>query len=414
MAATKAKSKGTGKSASKGRKKQKVIFIVVDGMADRMDGKTPLQSAKKPNMDWMAANGECGQLSLISKSLWNEIDTKGISQYANVSLLGGNPNKYVLDRGPLEAVGLGIPYNEGNLAVRCNFATVDGDMAMVDRRAGRGIFGLDAITRQINQHVRLDEKYVFMRTYGHRAVFIVQKDLSKDIKGNDVEVGEHIPRIEALNEGAEESARLAQDFVEKARTTIRFYPKNSERIDKGLPSANYIIMRQAGNQLPKLPKFSKKWNVKKPVCISESGVMKATCMLSGFSSINVPEFGSYKKWLDFIFDNVDSALSEYDFVYVHIKPADEAAHDKDPERKREIIEYMDSLLEPYRNFKGVMVITCDHITSSESGEHEYGKVPVLVYGKGKDDVESFDEESVVNGSIGTKSGHSLLSHILGK
>ena len=90
-------------------------------------------------------------------------------------------------------------------------------------------------------------------------------------------------------------------------------------------------------------------------------------MLAGFSSINVPEFDSHDAWLDFIFENIEAALAEYDFVYAHIKGADEAAHDKDPGRKRKIIEDIDRHLEGFKNFDGIVVLTCDHITSSESG-----------------------------------------------
>jgi len=403
--------KGSKKSKPSS-KKPKVIFIVVDGLADRMEGNTPLQKAKKPNIDYMAKNGECGQLSLISKSLWGKINVKGVSQYANTALLGNNPERFVLDRGPLEAVGAGVPYKEGHLAMRCNFATVDGDMRMVDRRAGRDSYGLDAIARQINQHVFLDEKYVFLRTYGHRGVLVIQKNLSKEIKGNDTDVGKVVPKVEALDEEAEESAKLVQQFVDEARKTIRFYPTNSERIEKGLPSANFIAVRQAGNRLPRLPNFRRKWKVKRPICISENGVMKSTCMISGFNSVEVPEFGDYKEWIDYIFDNIESSLSDSGFVYVHIKSADEAGHDKDPKKKQKVIEHIDSHLGDYKDFNGVIVLTCDHITSSESGDHEYGNVPVLVYGKGKDDVKSFDEESVKEGSLGKKSGRALLKHIL--
>jgi 2,3-bisphosphoglycerate-independent phosphoglycerate mutase len=140
-------------------------------------------------------------------------------------------------------------------------------------------------------------------------------------------------------------------------------------------------------------------------------------MLAGFNSINVPEFDDYNEWLDFIFENIDSALSEYDFVYAHIKSADEAAHDKDPELKRKIIEAIDAKLEPLRNFDGTIVLTCDHITSSESGNHEYGPVPVLVYGKKKSAAKitkAFDEESVKKGSLGRMDGRGLMRYIFGK
>ena len=91
--------------------------------------------------------------------------------------------------------------------------------------------------------------------------------------------------------------------------------------------------------------------MKQAVCIAENGVIKATCMLAGFSAITVPELTA-EATLDFIFDNIESALTEYDFVYAHIKGADEAAHDGDFERKRRVIEEIDKKLESFKNFDG--------------------------------------------------------------
>ena len=403
------------KPSSRRRRRKKVVFIVVDGLADHpQNDKTPLSEAKKPNIDWLATNGAVGELTLITKALWKKIDYKGVSQYGNVSLLGYNPARYPLDRGPLEAVGAGVPYNDGHLAVRGNFATVGKDMVIQDRRAGRATYGLDEIARHINKTVKIGEKYVFMRTYGHRAVLVIRKPLSTKVEGNDTDKGKPVGKITAIKPEAEETARLIQEFIDKSRNAIQFHQKNSERIDKGMPPANYILVRQPGNRICVLPNFVKRWKLGGAMCISENGVMKATCMLSGFSSINVPEFDDHTAWLDFIFENIESALSEYDFVYAHIKGADVAAHDKDPTRKRNIIEDIDRHLADYRSFDGIIVLTCDHITSSLTGNHEYGPVPVLVYGRKKDAVKTFDEKSAAGGSLGRISGRELLKFVFGK
>lgn len=398
-----------------GKRRKKVIFIVVDGLADRpKNGKTPLSEAKKPTIDWFAANGACGELMLVTKPLWKRIDYKGVSQYGNTALLGYNPKRYSLDRGPLEALGAGVPYKDGQLAIRCNFATVNKDMVIKDRRAGRDTYGLDDIARHINQNVKIGEKYIFMRTYGHRAVLVIKKRLSKEIESNDTGAGNHVGRVTAAVPEAEESARLVQEFIEKSRNRIQFHQKNSERIDKGLLPANYLLVRQAGNKIPVFPNFVRRWRIKNALCIAENGVMKSTCMLAGFQSINVPEFKDHTEWLDYLFENAESALSEYDFVYMHIKGADVAAHDKDPKRKREVVEDIDRHLAGFKNFDGIIVITCDHITSSISGNHEYGTVPVIVYGRKKDAVRTFDEKSVKQGSLGVMSGRELLKYIFGK
>lgn len=247
-----------------GRKHRKVVFIVVDGLADvvKAGRKTPLQAAVKPNIDWLAANGANGELELIGESLWKAIDQKGVSQYANVELLGYSAERYPLGRGPLEAVGAGLPFTNGQLALRCNFASASPDGKVVDRRAGRAAYGLNELARYVNERVQIAAKHMFMRTYGHRAVLIIQEPLSDRIEGNDAAEGMPIGRVRALAPEAERSAQLVQDFVDKARGVMEFHPKNSERIDRGLPPANYLLVRQPGNTIPVLPSFPRRWGIK--------------------------------------------------------------------------------------------------------------------------------------------------------
>ncbi|MCX6821012.1 MAG: alkaline phosphatase family protein [Candidatus Aenigmarchaeota archaeon] len=418
IAITKARTDSSLSASRSGKPRRKMVFLVIDGLADELKAgrKTPLQAAVKPNLDWMASNGASGELELMTEALWKGIDQKGVSQYANTELLGYSAERYPLGRGPLEALGAGLPYCNGHLAMRCNFASVSPDGRVVDRRAGRNIYGLNELARYVNEHVHIAAKHVFMRTYGHRAVLIIQEQLSDKLEGNDAAEGHAIVKVRPLAPEADRSAVLVQEFLDKARGVLEFHPKNSERIDRGLPPANYLLARQPGNRLPAFPRFAARWGLHNAVCIAENGVMKATCLLAGFSSINVPEFetngeADQEKTLDFIFESIDSALTEYDFVYAHIKGADEAAHDKDPAAKRKIVEAIDKRLEGFRKFGGTLVVTCDHITSSVTGRHERGPVPVLVYGKRKDGVKKFDELSAKKGSLGRMSGHDLLKHI---
>ncbi len=410
-----AKKKRKKKIKEKKRKRRakrigkKIIFIVVDGLADMLENdKTPLEKAKKPAIDWFVKNGECGQLHLLDE------DSAVASHLANVSLLGYDYSRYYLKRGPLEAVGSKIPYTNGEVAMRCNFATVDRDHIIVDRRAGRDFYRLDELTRYINTRVDIGAKYIFMRTYGHRAVFVIKERLSDQITGNDNEVGEHTDDIKALSKAAKRTAELVDKFVKNTRNVIQYHSINSDRIDKGLEPANSVLVREAGNRIPKIGSFVRKWKLKRAVCISENGVMKGTCSIAGFHTVNVPEFNGKYDDIDFIFDSVKSTLKKNDFVYAHIKGADEAAHDMDPVRKKRVIEKIDKRMDEFKDFDGILVLTCDHITSSYTGRHEHGDVPVLVYGKSRDSVKKFDEKSVKDGSLGVMSGKQLIKHIIYK
>lgn len=397
------------------RLKKKVIFLVIDGLADSLTlNTTPLKEAKKPNLDYFAKNGVCGQLSLVPKKLgvWSHI--------ANTTLLGYNPERFYLRRGPLEAVGADLPYKEGHLALRCNFTTVNKDLVVNDRRAGRNVYGLDEIARYINEHVDIGVPFILKRTYGHRAVLIIKMNLSDQITTNDpYKIGERVKRISALSNEAIYAAKIVQEFVDKAHNIMEYHESNAKRIDKNIPPANYILVRDAGNRLEDLlPHFTKKYNIK-ATCIAENGVMKATCLLAGFNAINVHEIASdgkisFERTLDFIFENIDNALAEYDFVYVHIKGPDEASHDGDFNKKMRMIESIDERLGVFRDFKGRLVVTADHITSTELKAHMHGNVPVLVYGKGKDKIQTFDEFAVKKGKLKVMNGSKLWKYVFGK
>lgn len=390
-------------------KKRKVVFLVIDGLADLpIDKKTPLSEAKKPNLDYLAKNGIVGELNLVPKNL------PVASHVANVALLGYDPKKYYLKRGPLEAVGANLPYKEGTLALRCNFATVDKDLRVIDRRAGRNTFGLGELARYINENVKIGADFVLIRTFGHRAVLVINMDLSDEISDSDPHViGKKVREVSALTKDALVSAKIVQDFLDKTHELIEYHTVNSKRIDQGLLPANYVITRDAGNRLiDLLPHFTERYKVK-AVCIAENGVMKATCMLAGFNALTVTEAG-FEESLDFIFDNIDNMLPEYDFVYAHIKGPDEPAHDGDFKRKQWMIEKIDERLEVFRNFRGIFVLTCDHITSCEQKGHVYGKVPVLVFGKKKDRVRTFDESTVKKGKLGVIDGKKLWKFVFNR
>jgi len=394
--------------------KKKIVFIVVDGMADLPVGsKTPLSAARKPNMDWLAKNGVCGEILIMEKSFWDKFIVAG-SHLCNIGLLGYNLKNSYVQRGPLEAVGADIPYQEGHLALRCNFSTVDKNLVVLDRRAGRNYAGLDELAKYINAHVDIGASFLFKRTFEHRAVLIIKEKLSDKISANDPYFeGKHVGSVQAINPDATRSAALVQDFVDKARNVIEYHPINEQRIHSGVRPANYIIFRQAGNRLPPLRGlFARRHNVK-AVVIAENGVMKATCMLAGFDSITVPE-AKPEATLKFIFENIDDALSDYGFIYAHIKGVDEYSHDGNFFGKQQAIESLDDFLDEFRKFDGILIITCDHITSTVNRRHEWGPVPVLVFGKGKDKVSKFDEFSVKKGKLKLMTPSKFWKYVFGK
>jgi 2,3-bisphosphoglycerate-independent phosphoglycerate mutase len=393
--------------------KRKVVFLLMDGLPDLPEQRTPLSIAHKPNLDFLARNGMCGEILPVEKKFWNETTRASVSHLANFSLLGYDVKPGEMKRGPIEAIGADIPYQQGWLSLRCNFVTVDNDLKVLDRRVGRNSQGLDEIARYINEHVKLGVEHIFMRTYGHRAILILKEKLSDKITDSDpYSDWQRVRKIEAISSDAERSAKLVQEFIDKARQVIEYHPANEQRIKHGLPPANYIVTREAGNKLPSIKSFVKKHKLSRAVCIAENGVMKGSCMLAGFDAITVPEL-NFEQSLRFIFENIESALSEYDFVYAHIKGPDEPAHDGDFFRKQKVIERIDDYLAFFRDFNGILIITSDHITSCKTRKHEFGAVPILVYGKGSDAVQKFDELSVKKGKLKLLNGKKLWKIVLG-
>lgn len=386
---------------------RKVVYIIIDGMADLpIDGETPLSTAYKPNMDWLAKNGVVGEVNLVPKTMnvWSHI--------ADVSLLGYDPKKIYLKRGPIEAIGADIPLKEGHLAIRCNFATIDdNNEKIIDRRAGRSDYGLDELSRYINENVSIGVPFSFLRTYGHRAVLTIKANLSDEITDNDpYRNGEKVKRVTGLTKDAMLSAKIVQDFIDKVHDVIKFHPKNGERKEKGFLPANYIIVREAGNKVKAYPRFLKTWKIKKATCIAELGVTRGICLLAGMGAVTVPDV-SFEESLNFIFDNINDLLPDNQLIVVHIKGPDLPAHDGNFKEKKKMIEKIDEKLEQFKNFNGILVITSDHITSTYYRKHEHGPVPVLIYGKGKDAVKTFDEISVKKGKLKKYDGKKLLKYI---
>jgi len=372
----------------------KYLVFVFDGLADFPTEKTPLRLAKKPNIDYFSSNGFVGRLKLINKKDWNEKTRASVSHIANTSFLGYNPKKFRNERGVLEAISAGLEYKNGWLSIRCDFATLENGI-VVDRRAGRNTFGLDILEKEINKKIDIGVDFIFKRTYGHRAVLLIKENLSDKIQLNDPLSSNFPPKeIIPLSKKAEKSAKIVKDFIEQTRILLFQHDVNKKREKNGILPANYLLLREAGNKIKYFkPSFTKKYKVK-AIVISEPGVMKATCMLAGFDSLDIFEEFDYKKGLKFVFEKIEEVLVDYNFVYVHLKWSDEAAHDKNYEKKKKIIEEFDKYLGEYKNFEGRIMITTDHITSCETGKHEFGDVPVLIYPYSKiKTVKYFDEIS---------------------
>ncbi len=403
----------------------KAMFVVLDGMADRpvaeLGRKTPLQVAKTPNMDKLAASGACGIVDPVAPGIPPGSDV------ANMALLGYDPYEHYTGRGALEALGAGLDLKPGDVAFRCNFATVNEDGIVLDRRAGRistdKASVLAQAIREALEEADLGVEVEFANTVQHRAVLVLRGEgLSRAISDTDPkENGRPLKKCLPLDDSPE--ARKTADIVnalsELIMKVLREHPLNKE-LEK---PANAILFRGAGT-LPGLRPLGDLYGIK-GACISAVALVKGVCKAAGLEVMEVPgATGSYDTDLDAKFARALEALrGPYDLVFVHVKATDVASHDHDAAKKVWFLEQVDvalgKALEALGTEDTYVLLTSDHTTSVRTGKHEGDPVPVALAGPEArtDDVERFDEVSCSRGCLCRLRGIDLmptLMNLLGK
>lgn len=393
---------------------RKILFLVLDGISDRpcpeLAGKTPLQAAKKPNLDAFAREGICGIMDPISPGVRSGSDT------AHLALLGYDPHTYYTGRGPLECEGTGISMEAGMIGFRCNYATLSNNGLITDRRAGR-IHDTTALSAAIQNGVDLSDfgvEFTIRSGAGHRAALAFKgKGLGHCISSNDPkkEGAPPLTIVAQRHEPAHErTAAVCNAFVKQSTGILADHPINSERVKQGLNPANVVLMRGAG-EMGHFEPFLNRYGI-------SGSVIAAASLIAGIGNA----VGLKRVHVDGITGSQDSniagkiaaALDEVrsrDFVLVNIKGADESGHDGLVGQKRAFIEKIDTAIAPLRAVKDCVIVICaDHSTPCAVKDHSADPVPVVIWGEGvrTDDVERFDEVSCARGGLCRIPGVSLL------
>jgi 2,3-bisphosphoglycerate-independent phosphoglycerate mutase len=383
---------------------KKILFIVFDGLGDK--GKAPLEVAEKPSIDHLAKNGICG---LMDNGLRE--GSMEYSEAAGFHILG---YKSFPGRGYIEALGAGVVPRNKDICFRSNFATVDPNMIVLDRRAGRSEFGLDKLAKELDNMKIKDCKIIFKKSKGHRAVLIIRgTELSPEVSGIDpMEVGKEVAKSKSSAKGREKpravrTAKILNEFTERSHEILLRHPINKQR---RIP-ANIVLSRFPGRKQYMEP-FKERYGLD-AACVAAVGDVIGLCKVIGMDTIQVGN-GHVNTDMKAKLRETFKALRKNDFVFLHLKGTDEAAHDKDFEAKKNYIERADrEVIKPLLYKRNLLiVITGDHITSVYSGEHEVGLVPILVYGAEKDNVEKFDENSAKHGDLGLIKGLDLMEKLL--
>ena len=407
------------------------ILIILDGAADlpnkQLDNKTPLESAETPNMDFLAARGELGTMDPVRPGFIPESDEAIVSIFGN-ELISST-------RGQLEAAGAGIKLTRGDLALRANFATINPKTKEVlDRRAGRTLTTDEAeeLALDLNRKIKLPFKYTFIPTIQHRGALIFRGGFSDNISGNDVsyyeqgklKAGEKIKECSPLdeNENSQYTANIVNEFLEQAQKILENHPINQERKRKGLMPANYLLVRGAGIEKPKL-KLYKRWLsiAYMPLEIGFSSLCGMTNF--GFNYPKLEELDAYSNLYEGLKEAcahsikiIKKQYQKFDYAYIHIKETDIPGHDNKPIEKKQMIEYIDQTLFKFlRKFappNGIkVVVTCDHSTPCKLKSHSADPVPILFYNGSIPKEKKFCEKNAKLGGLGNIKGQDLLKQV---
>jgi 2,3-bisphosphoglycerate-independent phosphoglycerate mutase len=404
----------------------KKIFIVLDGAADlptpALSGKTPLEAANMPNLDYLAINGKTGYMYSIDEKVIPESDT------AIMSLLG---NDYRLcRRGLYEAIGAGIKLKRGDLAVRTNFCTIDNlkNKTVIDRRAGRNLTTKESkeLTRAINQELKLPCKFEFISTVQHRGVLILRGGFSDNITNIDSEWSAGSPKKFKFSEPLDEdenskyTADIINEFADQSFKILSNHPINLERIKKGLLPANMIFLRGPGMEVPQINKYPT-W-----MSINSMPLEKGLAIASEMDnfSFNIPDlentdvyknlYESLNKSIEFAIKIIKEQHNNYEGCYIQLKETDLAGHDNKPDEKKKMLEIIDKAFFSFlKDFilknKVKLVVTCDHSTPCILKKHSADPIPILFYdGKNKDSTTAFSEKESKKGSLGKIYGRELF------
>jgi len=400
--------------------KKRAVLVVLDGLGDRavpkLDGLTPLEAADTPNLDRLAAEGQTGLMDVISPGITPGSDT------AHLALFGYDPMDYYPGRGPLEALGAGLPSKPGSVAFRSNFGTVDDDFVVIDRRAGREFTEQEheALRKAIDCLQIEDVTVHFVPTTQHRGAAVLEGEgLSGEITEVDPhETGEKILKCEAKVPEAEKTARIVNNLVAESHRLFKEMDLNESREERGLYPVNILLLRGAG-QHGTIPSLEDKYNIKSAV-LAGGALYIGTAKYVGMDEIDVE---GQDGTIDTDFGNVaskaiDCIKRDYDFVFIHIKATDNASHDFDPEQKREAIRRADEMIGKLIDGVGeevIIAVTGDHSSPVTVGEHTCDPVPLLLWGSPirKDATTGFGETQAMRGALLGLRGKELLPLLLG-
>ena len=431
----------------------KHLIILADGMADwpveALGGKTLLQYADTPHFDFLARNGRCGMLKTVPDGFHPG------SEVANSSILGYDQHKVYEGRGPLEAASIGVELADDDLALRCNFVCLEGDL-LKNHSCGRlETEESDILIKYLGEHLNNDRIH-FYTGVQYRNLLVI-KGGNKHIQctpPHDIPLKpwrSYLPQATSEGGGCE-TASLLCNLIMKSQELLKEHPLNKERMARGMDPAN-SIWPWGGGYKPKMVPLTERFpEIKSGAVITAVDLIRGIGRYAGLRVIDVP--GATGLW-DTNYEGkaqaAIDALKTDDFVYLHVEACDEAGHDGDLELKLKCIENLDKrLVGPILNAfdptpnplprEGSMMGTGvsapsqqgraggeseqgtglsiallpDHPTPVAHRTHTNEPIPFCIYYPGiePDEVQTFDEVACKQGAYGNLEGDEFIEEFM--
>lgn len=362
----------------------KYLVILGDGMADEpideLGGKTPLEYAETPNLDRLSKLSEVGMVHTIPDGMKPGSDT------ANLSVLGYDPRKYYSGRSPLEALSIGVPLKDDDIAIRCNIVTISEEdvpfeeRTIIDHSSSEISTEDCAVLLKAVADQLADETYQFYvgTSYRHCLIWsggsVVELTQPHDVLGQVI--GQYLPEDTVLRE-----------MMRKSYDILVNHPINIERKKQGLNPANCCWFWGAGTK-PLLSSFQEKTG-KRGMMVSAVDLLKGIAVGAGMgvAIVEGANGGLHTNYAG----KVDAAVKAltcdgYDFAYIHVEAPDEMGHQGSVERKVQSIRYLDTevigpavdkLAASGEEFR--LLVLPDHPTPIRVRTHTSDNVPYLLY-----------------------------------
>lgn len=407
----------------------KVGYVLLDGCADRpvpaLNFTTPLEAAYTPNLDRIASRSKLGRVTTVGKAIAPESDI------AVFNMLGYAFGEGYPGRGVVEAIGAGLEVRDGDVALRANLASAKGSR-IVDRRAGRDLTQeeAEALARDLHEVKLTGATFEFRTTVSYRGVLVIRGDrpLSASISNTDPAYarvgGFGAARVTSGSEGvarstpqskdpaAAKAAKLVNEFTAKAQRVLNKSEVNRERARRGKLPANLVLLRDAGDHVPRLPTFEERYGMK-GIALVEMPAEVGIARMLGMKMVPIRDRNDLKEKSSLF----ASEISDGAVVYVHIKGPDEFGHDGDSKGKKKSIEAID------RDFFSAvpadpsglrLAVSCDHATPCALKMHSADPVPLLITSDSKGDGKRFTEANSRSGSLGHMRGADVLDLVVGE